>query len=74
MASAFIFSVVGFKPSIHSCVCAILSSEVSVHLSDKIHSIMTLVATDSLFLSKPVSGFTGNFDTSFLVSFCHLSP
>ena len=87
MASAFIFSVffllflliffsvVGIKPSIHSCLCAVLSSEVSANLSDKIHSIniMILAAIDSLFLSKPASASTEGFGTSFSVSFRHLS-
>ena len=156
---SFYFSVVGFRPSIHSCLCAILSSEVSARLFDKIYSInnmillllllsrfscvrlcttpqmaahqapsslgfsrqehwsglpllspvheserwkwslsvvsilqdpmdcslpgssvhgifqaRALVAIDSLFLSKPVSAFMDNSDTSFLVNFRHLSP
>ena len=45
--------------------------------SSSVHGIFqarALVAIDSLFLSKPVSAFMDNSDTSFLVSFRHLSP
>lgn len=76
MASAFNFSVVGIKPSIHSCLCAVLSSEVSADLSDKIHfiNIMILAAIDSLFLRKPASASTEGFAASFSVSFTIFLP
>ena len=40
---SFYFSVVGFRPSIHSCLCAILLSEVSARLFDKIYSINNMI-------------------------------
>lgn len=70
MASAFNFSVVGIKPSIHSCLCAVLSSEVSADLSDKIHfiNIMILAAIDSLFLRNQLPASTEGFAACFLGS------